>query len=588
MKTTLHFLALILILICIGTTNVAGQVAVSLDNNPADASAMLDVRSTSKGMLIPRMTSAQRNLITSPASGLLVFDNTTASFWFYNGVAWTELVDGASNKIADADNDTRVEVEQQPDEDKIRFTIAGTEYFRMEPGRIHTSNTGGSVRIGHVAGAQENLFDRHSVAIGDSVLYHNGYNSLYYHSTFNTAAGARSMLFNTTGFFNSAFGSSALRKNTTGERNTGIGVFALQNNTTGMHNTAVGVEALNVNTTGTGNTALGYRAGAEAMGTNNVFIGREAGNYEQGNDKLYIDNSPIEQPLIYGDFATDSMVVHGKLAFTTDGTGNAVGVVARDSENVLQHMSYTRLLDSLAAHGLTMGGSDEDWLIEGGLPPIGNNTHIYHEDSVTIGSTVLDGTGMLNLNGRLDVAYTNPSSFAIGTNALNQASTGIANIAIGDNSLMANTTGYQNTAIGRFALEANTEGSRNSAVGDSSLHFNTTGYGNTANGVSALQNNTGGFYSTSTGYQSLTSNTTGSQNTATGYRALFANTTGFLNVANGVNSLSSNTSGAFNTAVGHWSMRYNTTGAGNVAIGTYAMQYHTVGDFNSAIGYEAL
>jgi hypothetical protein len=56
-------------------------VAVNEDNSNADISAILDVKSTDKGMLIPRLTTAQRILITTPATGLIVYDNTTQSFW---------------------------------------------------------------------------------------------------------------------------------------------------------------------------------------------------------------------------------------------------------------------------------------------------------------------------------------------------------------------------------------------------------------------------------------------------------------------------------------------------------------------------
>ena len=79
----------------------AQGVAVNADNSPPNNSAMLDVKSTTKGMLIPRMTTAQRGLIGSPATGLLVFDNDTNSFWFFNGTAWTELISGT-----DSDNQT--------------------------------------------------------------------------------------------------------------------------------------------------------------------------------------------------------------------------------------------------------------------------------------------------------------------------------------------------------------------------------------------------------------------------------------------------------------------------------------------------
>ena len=57
-------------------------------------SAQLEVASTSKGLLIPRMNSGQRTAISSPAQGLQVYDTDTNSFWYYNGSAWTELTVG--------------------------------------------------------------------------------------------------------------------------------------------------------------------------------------------------------------------------------------------------------------------------------------------------------------------------------------------------------------------------------------------------------------------------------------------------------------------------------------------------------------
>lgn len=54
-------------------------------------SAMLDVYSTSKGMLVPRLTSPQRASISNPATGLLVFDIDSVSFYFYNGNSWQNL-----------------------------------------------------------------------------------------------------------------------------------------------------------------------------------------------------------------------------------------------------------------------------------------------------------------------------------------------------------------------------------------------------------------------------------------------------------------------------------------------------------------
>lgn len=73
---------------------VAAQVGVGTTS--PDVSAALDVESTTKGLLIPRMTTAQRTAITSPSKGLQVFDNTTNSHWYHNGTVWVELHGGSS------------------------------------------------------------------------------------------------------------------------------------------------------------------------------------------------------------------------------------------------------------------------------------------------------------------------------------------------------------------------------------------------------------------------------------------------------------------------------------------------------------
>jgi hypothetical protein len=71
------------------------NVAINTDGSPANNSAILDIKSISKGMLVPRMTTIQRITIASPATGLLVYDTDVKSFWFYNGTAWASMAASA-------------------------------------------------------------------------------------------------------------------------------------------------------------------------------------------------------------------------------------------------------------------------------------------------------------------------------------------------------------------------------------------------------------------------------------------------------------------------------------------------------------
>jgi Chaperone of endosialidase/Head domain of trimeric autotransporter adhesin len=82
---------LILLTILLSGLSTTAQVGISATNTPPNASAMLDVSSTNKGLLPPRMSTAQRNAIASPADGLLVFDTNTQSYWYRRISTWTEL-----------------------------------------------------------------------------------------------------------------------------------------------------------------------------------------------------------------------------------------------------------------------------------------------------------------------------------------------------------------------------------------------------------------------------------------------------------------------------------------------------------------
>lgn len=73
---------------------VFGQQNAGLGTNSPHSSALLDMTSTTQGLLVPRMTSAQRTAIGSPANGLLVFDTDDSRFYFYHTAttAWVPLI----------------------------------------------------------------------------------------------------------------------------------------------------------------------------------------------------------------------------------------------------------------------------------------------------------------------------------------------------------------------------------------------------------------------------------------------------------------------------------------------------------------
>lgn len=173
-----------------------------------------------------------------------------------------------STRLTDADNDTKVQVEESVDEDIIRFDLAGIEKWVMTGNRLEPQNTLNGVFIGIGAG-QANT------------------------ASWNTGVGTHALT-NSTGQHNTAIGADVLKTNTTGQLNTAIGVnsMILAN---GSKNTAVGHSTL-ANVTGNGNIGIGYTSGSNIItGNNNIAIG-----YDSEVPSQTADNQLSIGNLIYG------------------------------------------------------------------------------------------------------------------------------------------------------------------------------------------------------------------------------------------------------------------------------------------------
>ena len=81
------------------TANVFAQVGIG--TIAPHASSVLDVSSTTQGMLTPRMTTAQRLIIASPADGLMVYDTDLKSFYYYNSTitSWNVIISGTTGRL---------------------------------------------------------------------------------------------------------------------------------------------------------------------------------------------------------------------------------------------------------------------------------------------------------------------------------------------------------------------------------------------------------------------------------------------------------------------------------------------------------
>lgn len=303
MKT--NMLISLLISVFIDVERSLAQVGIGTIS--PDPSAKLDITATDKGLLIPRMTEAQRTAISSPATGLLVYQmDGTPGFQYYTGSAWVRLLPDGSvslNGLTDA-----------------RFS--GTNFTNSlllghrSTGTLNaaTGNVGVGVNaLPAITEGDEN------VAVGFDALKVNTTGS------YNTAVGGWSMRDNTTSLNNTAVGYRSMWKNLTGSNNTGIGYQALMSNTSGWSNVAIGTSAAYGNTTATGNTAIGSGAlSANSTSATNTAVGYGSLNAYSGTGG---GNTAVGYEAMTGlttAFASNTAVGKWAMRSTTTGTQNTV------------------------------------------------------------------------------------------------------------------------------------------------------------------------------------------------------------------------------------------------------------------------
>ncbi len=572
------------------------NIAINESGNQPDTSAMLDISSTTKGFLTPRMTKAQRNAIALPATGLIIFQTgpDSAGFHYYNGTQWSWLatsdIKNAWALIGNSNTDSTINFIGTTDNKPVMLrqnnlpmgqlnTKAHNFFIGGASGKDNTSvqNTGyGDSTLAKNTNGQGNTAVGYRAMTGSAAVT----------GSLNTAVGINSLAAITTGIKNVAVGESSMANVKEGNNNIAIGSAAMENNMKGEGNIALGTQALHSNDSSSYNIAIGHQAlysndstrnigiGYQSLYFNNrrsnIAIGHQAGmynNYLQTNPSQGVENTYLGfQSGHYANTGSQNVAI-GSRALVGPGYFNA-----DDPAN----LAYKR--------NVAIGDSS---MVTG-----------YGSDNVAVGYRTLS-----------KASYTG-AHVAIGSRALTNSAAPYPNVAIGFNSQDSNTVGVANTSLGTYSLNKNKEGYNNTAIGNSAMQeaFNTANptymmdntavgndalrlvryYGETGVGAGALRNDTGSMYNTAIGYLAMYNHRFGNSNTALGTSALRFSNTSIQNTALGVNAMYTHKRGDNNVAVGMNAMFYDTASYQNTAVGVNAMLNHKSGDNNTALGTSAL
>jgi len=265
-----HLFLLVIACFSISVMNAQQGMAINSDASQPNASAMLDVKSTTKGFLLPRMTFAQRVAIAAPAAGLQVFQtDSTRGIYYHNGSTWLHVASAGANltgwsTTGNAAINAATNFIGTTDSKPFIGKANGQQVFRF-------SSASTSTLIGYQASKADGTGGNENHIIG----YKAGFNNKGFDNHFD---GYQAGYKNTTGYGNQFIGFKAGFSNTTGTDNLFIGTNSGYNNTTLNGNHFIGNGAGFSNTTGTDNHFNGYRAGEyNTTGANNHFDGNQAG-----------------------------------------------------------------------------------------------------------------------------------------------------------------------------------------------------------------------------------------------------------------------------------------------------------------------
>jgi trimeric autotransporter adhesin len=280
---------------------------VGIGTTKPDPSALLDLNSTNKGLLIPRMSQTQRDAIQTPAVGLMIFQtDQTPGLYTFDGTTWqpsnartaATAVAGAWDKQGNAIDGT----------DFLGSTNNFPLVFKANNKRVGFIPDGNVMFLGSDAGL--NATGAENFGLGPTSIQVNT-------GGFNTAIGFGALRNNVSGTNNVSIGRQSMKDPVSGNDNIVIGSMAMVASSNASNNIAIGSDALAFNSNGSNpggnNVAIGFNAGKFSYGgVGNLFLGYQAGLNANESNRLYISNSSTSNPLIKGDFSSNWLRVNSK------------------------------------------------------------------------------------------------------------------------------------------------------------------------------------------------------------------------------------------------------------------------------------
>lgn len=472
------------------TLTFSQSIAINEDGSSADTSAILEIKSNAKGLLLPRMNKTEKNGIVLPATGLLIFQTGPDSigFHYYNGTSWLwidPLVNNAWKITGNTGTDTATHFIGTNNNMPLRFRQNNIPMAFWDLNK-------GNYFIGEAAGKQQPVQLQNSIAIGDSAFSSPGdlisssasdyniaigYKALKKHFSQigNIAIGAFSMMNfvkNPGGNFGTvAIGYQSHLNSRSGDGNVSIGAFANFTDTGSLRNTAVGFQALALKVSGNLNTALGQSSGISLRaGARNTFVGSGAN---------VLSDSLVNATAIGANAQVDTSnaMVLGSISGLNGATANtnvAIGTIKPKAALHVSRGSYGGSFVIPASRTLIVESNASSY-IQLLHPTISESGILAGNTATTIKSALIftadssvqiraGGGASTNLHvdnsGNVGIGTVNPNNrLHVSVNQLPGAKYGLSPVAVFENGNPLGNSAIQlmNTSAGDFSIFSGTE-----------------------------------------------------------------------------------------------------------------------------------
>ena len=443
-----------------------------LPSSSSSPSALVELQSTTGALLVSRMSDANISALTSPQSGMVVYDTTLNEFSFRENNIWRKFYGaGKPTYFIDTYGTTN------------NF-YAGTEAGQGSVGNSAAYNTGvGLNSQNHITSGSRN-------------------SSLGYNALVNLDGGSRNIALGSDTLVNAincneniAIGDQVLYNNISGSYNIGIGSSALQSTTDTSYNIGIGEQTL-MNVSGWYNIAIGSQSGMQASSaTNNVSIGANSLFQNSTGES----NIAIGVRSLLNSYSSFNISLGFEAMMNAQDAYNNIGIGSQVFYNTMNSNSTDNIgLGNRTCYNNVEGarnialGTESQYGLKNGISNISIGHLSLHENNSGSNNVAIGETSLFKNQ--------SDNNISIGPLALYSNASGSNNIGIGYGCLYTNDAGRHNSVMGVNAMYANIDGEGNCVVGSAAASSNDHGSFNAVLGFEGFYNNRSGSYCTALGY----------------------------------------------------------------------------------------